>query len=82
MRKELHLTDVEKADLMLGAKIRKEKSLASHIKKCALKQNDEYIRYQFNDRPAPLSERMPWGKSPKVVTSDDIIGTKNEENIL
>ena len=81
MRKEIHLTLVEKRDLERGQKIRKELSLASHIKKCALKMNDEYIRYQFNDKPHPLSERMPWGKSPKVVTSDDIIGTK-EENIL
>jgi hypothetical protein len=55
MRKELHLTAVEKQDLLLGAKIRKEKSLASHIKKCALKQNDEYIKYQFNDQPAKLN---------------------------
>lgn len=82
MRKEIHLTLAEKQDLERGQKIRKELSLASHIKKCALKMNDEYIRYQFNDKPAPLSERMPWGKSPKVVTSDDIIGTKNEDKEL
>jgi len=74
MRKELHLTEQEKSDLLLGATIRKEKSLAAHIKKCAIKQNDEYIKYQFNDKPAPLSERMNW--TPIVATKEDLISNE------
>jgi len=81
MRKEITLTLDEKRQLQKGAKIQRERYLSEHIKKSALKMNDEYIRYQFNDKPQPLSDRMYQGKSPKVVTSDDIVGTK-EENIL
>lgn len=74
----MQLTLDEKKQFLSGMKIKGGRFLSSHIRECALKQNAEYIRYQFNDKPAPLSERMPWGKSPKVVTSDDIIGTKEE----
>lgn len=80
MRKEIQLTLDEMRELKRGAKIQKEKYLSEHIRKCALKQNAEYIKHQFNDRPAPLSERMDWGKEKpvSVVTKHDLIGTKNE----
>lgn len=85
MRKEIQLTLDEMRELKRGAKIQKEKYLSEHIRKCALKQNAEYIKHQFNDKPAPLSERMDWDKDTKkvpIMSKDDLIGTKNEENEL
>lgn len=73
MRKEIRLTHDEFKELRRGQKVQREQYLTEHIRKCALKKNAEYIKHQFNDKPAPLSERMPWGKSPKVATKEDLI---------
>jgi len=58
MRLEMQLTPDEKKEFIRGMKISREQFLATHVRKCALKQNEEYIKYQFNDKPAPLKERM------------------------
>lgn len=71
LRLEIRLTPVEKAEFITGQTKRKERYLAEHVKKCALKQNDEYIKYQFNDKPAPLSERMNWDK-PVMASKEDL----------
>lgn len=71
LRLEIRLTPVEKAEFIAGQTKRKERYLAEHVKKCALKQNDEYIKYQFNDKPAPLSERMNWDK-PAMGSKEDL----------
>lgn len=55
MRKEIQLTQDEYNDLLTGAKFKRDR-LATHIRKCALKQNEEYIKYQIEGKP--LSERM------------------------
>lgn len=83
MRLEIQLTLDEKQKLLSGMKIKGGRFLSSHVRECALKQNTEYIaniRYQFNDKPAPLSERMPWGNKPVVATKEDLITDERSTN--
>lgn len=83
MRLEMQLSPDERKQFLQGMKIQNEKHLATHVRKCALVKNAEYIKHQFNDKPAPLSERMDWDKSkPVAVNKEYLIGSKNEVNEL
>jgi hypothetical protein len=81
MRLELNTTPHEHKLLVIAAKDH-GLPLATYVRYAVLKhteyivafrkkQAEEYIKYQFNDKPVPLSKRMNW--KPVIATKEDLI---------